>query len=185
MPYFGTDEEIEDNFKSLNEAELQRGHIWRFKDAYSKIAYENPAKAVDYNFAPELDEDAKSTIEHYTDAESTLGKWDDYVQTSSDPICSSAGCDIKKKEPKYPVDYKVPYFGVDEEIEQNFKSLNEAELQRGHIWRFKDAYSKIAYSNPAKDVDYNFAPALDEDAHSTIEHYTDAEKTLGKWDLEE
>jgi hypothetical protein len=43
--------------------------------------------------------------------------------TSSDPICSSAGCTQykhKKKERGYKINYPVPNFGADKDINDNF-----------------------------------------------------------------
>lgn len=53
----------------------------------------------------------------------------------------------------------------------------------GSKWAFKTPESAAKYSNKAKDVDYNFAPALDSDVASTISHYQGAETRLGAWDL--
>ena len=38
----------------------------------------------------------------------------------------------------------------------------------GHEWKFPTGDKK--WKNPAKDVDYNFAPELDSDVRSTIKH---------------
>merc|ERR1712166_570300 len=40
----------------------------------------------------------------------------------------------------------------------------------GHKWAFNTPESKMKYGNKAKEIDYNFAPALDSDVVSTITH---------------
>ena len=52
------------------------GHDWKFKTPESWEKYRNKAKDTDYNWAPELDEDMKSTIAHTSAAEGILGGWD-------------------------------------------------------------------------------------------------------------
>merc|ERR1712146_414816 len=54
---------------------------------------------------------------------------------SSDPICSSAGCTQykhKKKGLGYDIDYFVPHFGSDTEINESKASLVTAETMLGH-----------------------------------------------------
>merc|ERR1711865_1001205 len=54
---------------------------------------------------------------------------------NSDPICSSAGCTQykhKKKALGYKIDYGVPNFGRDNDINDNFESLKTAEGMIGH-----------------------------------------------------
>lgn len=55
--------------------------------------------------------------------------------SASDPICSSAGCTQykhKKKERGYKINYPVPNFGVDKDINDNFYDLSVAEGIIGH-----------------------------------------------------
>jgi len=105
--------------------------------------------------------------------------------TESDPICSSAGCTQykhKKKGLGYKINYPVPNFGRDHDINDNFASLKLAEGMIGHNFQIGSAASKEKWANPAKDVDYNFAPALDGDVVSTMKNLDDSEKNLGhKW----
>ena len=49
---------------------------------------------------------------------------------SSDPICSSAGCDSYLPKPKadqWPKNYPVPNLGMDFDIKSTLKSLSVAE----------------------------------------------------------
>jgi hypothetical protein len=78
---------------------------------YDGKKWKNPAKEVDYNFAPKLDSDVTNTIKHYTSSEAEYGKWDLLqLNHGSDPICGSLGCPkseyVKAEEAKvvqYPV----------------------------------------------------------------------------------
>jgi hypothetical protein len=52
------------------------------------------------------------------------------LDTSSDPICNSSGCTQykhKKKDLGYKIDYFVPNFGGDSEINESKASLKLAE----------------------------------------------------------
>ena len=105
--------------------------------------------------------------------------------TASDPICSSAGCTQykhKKKALGYKINYPVPNFGRDNDINDNFASLKTAEGMIGHEFQIGTAASKAKWANPAKKVLYNYNPALDGDVISTMKNLDDTEKVLGhKW----
>ena len=95
VPSFGADPDIAGTQSNLNWAESSTGHNWHFTFEKPPV---NPAAKTMYNFAPELDSDVKHTIKHTSDAEDSLNhnwRFDDEsaVQVSSDPICSSAGCE--------------------------------------------------------------------------------------------
>jgi len=74
------------------------------------------------------------------EAAGKLGTWDLpkddwFVQTQSDPICSSAGCDQYKhlkKDRGYDIDYPVPQLGVDRDIVGAHENLDVAEKIVGH-----------------------------------------------------
>ena len=110
------------------------------------------------------------------------------VQLDSDPICSSAGCNQykQKKTPLgYDLDYFVPNFGVDTDITNTHKSILNAELTHGHKLIFGTKESRAKYHNKAKDVDYNFAPELDEDIVTSKSNLKNAEGKLGhEWVIE-
>merc|ERR1719460_1350669 len=135
------------------------------------------------------------TAKHLGDAESSLGhKWviDDVQLDSdveSDPICSSAGCDQykHKKAPRgYDINYFVPNFGVDGDINDSHHSLAISEGALGHTLEMGTEKSKAKWHNVAKDTDYNFAPKLDADMIHTAKHLGDAESSLGhKWVIDD
>merc|ERR1719213_1307524 len=114
---------------------------------------------------------------------------DSDMQIQSDPICSSAGCTQykhKKKALGYDIDYAVPNFGRDHDINDNFDSIKLAEGMIGHNLQLGTAASKAKWKNPAKDVDYNFRPALDGDVITTQKNLGDAETNLGhKWVIDD
>merc|ERR1711912_56639 len=78
------------------------------------------------------------------------------IRLTSDPICASSGCSQYKhpdsKEAKYDMDYPVPSFGMDRDVQGPLENLKVAEGVVGHSWTGID---KAKYSNPAKKVDYN------------------------------
>merc|ERR1719331_582690 len=111
------------------------------------------------------------------------------VDAGSDPICSSAGCTQykhKKKDRGYKINYPVPNFGVDTDIVDNHASLATAEDALSHKLIMATAKSKAKWANPAKDVDYNFAPKLDADVRTTQKNPGDSEANLGhKWVIDD
>ena len=195
VPNFGRDHDINDNFASLSLAEGMIGHTFQIGTAASKEKWHNPAKDVDYNFNPALDGDVISTMKNLDDTQKNLGhKWviddvqlDSDVHLDSDPICSSAGCTQykhKKKPLGYKINYPVPNFGVDTDIIDNHASLELAESMKSHKLALGTEASKAKWHNPAKDVDYNFAPKLDGDIITTNKNLADTQKNLGHvWEL--
>jgi len=81
------------------------------------------------------------------------------------------------------MDYPVPDFGQDHDVMDTISNERVASKVVGHKWAFNTPESKMKYANKAKDVDYNFAPALDSDVVSTITHQKAAETALGSWEL--
>jgi len=197
VPNFGVDKDIVDNHASLAMSEDALSHKLIMATDASKAKWKNPAKDVDYNFAPKLDLDMITTKKNLGDAETSVGhKWviddvqlDSDLKVESDPICSSAGCTQykhKKKKLGYDINYFVPHFGTDTDINDDFESLKLAEGMVGHKFQIGTAASKEKWKNPAKDVDYNFAPKMDGDVISTQKNLADAESSLGhKWVIED
>merc|ERR1719331_1384295 len=111
------------------------------------------------------------------------------VDAGSDPICSSAGCTQykhKKKDRGYKINYAVPNFGADTDMTDNHASLDLAEKAYSHKLEMATEKSKAKWANPAKEVDYNFAPKLDADMRTTQKNLGDAQLNLGHtWDLVE
>merc|ERR1711981_781186 len=168
VPNFGVDRDIIDNHASLATAEGALSHKLVMGTEASKAKWHNVAKDTDYNFAPKLDADVRTTQKNLADSENNLGhKWviddlqiDADVDANSDPICSSAGCTQykhKKKDRGYDINYPVPNFGVDRDILANHNSLDVAEGALGHKLIMGTEASKAKWHNVAKDTDYNFA----------------------------
>ena len=198
VPNFGVDSDILDNHDSLKLAEGMKSHILEMGTEASKAKWHNPAKDVDYNFAPKLDGDIITTNKNLADTETNLNHhWALAVQLDSDlkvdsklesdPICSSAGCTQykhKKKDLGYKINYSVPNFGRDHDINDNFASIKTAEGMIGHQFQIGTAASKEKWANKAKDTDYDFNPALDEDVISTRSNLKLAEGQLGhSWEI--
>jgi hypothetical protein len=92
----GVDHDITDAFDNVKVAEETVGHKWEheFGSPESKSKYLNPAKAVMYNFAPDLDGNMVDSANSLKIAEKQRNKKYELLQLDSqpDPICSSAGC---------------------------------------------------------------------------------------------
>merc|ERR1712032_508390 len=145
-----------------------------------------------YDVNKPLDPEIVHSLGNLKAQEGIHGQWklhpDDYFQvqtdeqSESDPICSSAGC-TQYKHKKKPLGYKinspVPNFGVDTDIIDNHASLELAEGMKSHRLALGTEASKAKWHNPAKDVDYNFAPKLDGDIITTNKNLADTEKNLG------
>ena len=105
----------------------------------------------------------------------------------SDPICSSAGCSQYKQPegPKpHPMDYFVPNFGMDRDIIATEQDEKVASALVGHAWSFKTPESWEKWRNRAKDVDYNFDPALEGDMVTSLDNMHNATQQYGpdyKW----
>ena len=101
----------------------------------------------------------------------------------SDPIGSSAG-NTQYKQPagpaQHPMDYFVPNFGMDHDILASENNEKVASALVGHNWEFKTPESFEKYRLRAKDVDYNFDPALDVDMINAQGNLAWAEQDLGR-----
>ena len=111
------------------------------------------------------------------------------IQMESDPICSSAGCSQYKQPegpPQHPMDYFVPNFGMDRDIIATETNEKVASALVGHAWAFKTPESWEKWRNRAKDVDYNFDPALETDMVSSLDNMHNATQQYGpnyKWEM--
>merc|ERR1711981_805058 len=106
VPNFGVDQDIIDSHVNLANTEKIMGHKIIMGTPESRAKWHNVAKDTLYNFKPALDADVRTTQKNLADSENNLGhSWvieDAAVQldaderqkgrSSSDPICSSAGC---------------------------------------------------------------------------------------------
>jgi hypothetical protein len=111
------------------------------------------------------------------------------MQSSSDPICSTAGCtqyahpapkDSVTEPPPAVVDYPVPNFGKDPDMAGTMNSLKIAETMNNHKLVMGTPESKAKWHIVAKDTLYDYAPALDKDVISTNKHIADAEDLYGR-----
>jgi hypothetical protein len=99
----------------------------------------------------------------------------------SDPICSSAGCTQYKHkhlEPEYPVDYAVPNFGADPEVDSTKNSLKIAERMHNHEWVWDKNFKK-RHEVRADDVLYNDQPSLDRDIIDSQHNLHNTESKFG------
>ena len=105
------------------------------------------------------------------------------AKMESDPICSSAGCTQykhKKKSLGYDINYFVPHFGADTEINESKASLATAEEMIGHKFDFPNAKWK-----KPKAVKYTSVAPYDEDIVDSVKNLADSEKQLGHtWSLD-
>lgn len=179
VPHFGEDEDILDAKAHIRGAEKSLKHKWE------------PERDGDgsWNLPGELSSEYGNYKAEQGLAISALTQTDSNIQTSSDPICSSAGC-TQYKHPGgklgYDINYGVPHFGADIDINDSKASLALAEAQAGHKWEFGTAASKKKWHNVAKDTLYNFAPRYDGEIDASLKNLADAQKKLNhKWDIED
>lgn len=170
VPNLGMDKDIKGGLDNLKVAEKTVNHEWTsFGTKESKAKWANPAKKVDYNFAPELDGNMIDSAASLKIAEKQLDHKYTLLQLNaeSDPICSSAGCTQYKhpdsKVDDWPMNYPVAHFGMDRDIQGGFENLLAAEQIVGHKLVMGTDESKKRWANPARKVMYNFAPELDGD----------------------
>lgn len=155
----------------------------------SAAKWHNVAKNTLYDYSPPLEDDIKTTWKNMESAEETLGvTFEDANLIQSDPVEGSIGGQYAHPAPspaqaQYPppasIDYFVPNLGKDGDIATTANSIAIAEDMTHHKLKMGTAESKAKYHNVAKDVLYNYAPALDKDVVSTNKHITDAEDRIG------
>jgi hypothetical protein len=79
------------------------------------------------------------------------------------------------------MNYPVASFGMDRDIMNSLDNIKVAENTVGKNWS-KPSFGSGAYakkfSNPAKSVNYNFAPALDGDIIDSHKNLADTEARL-------
>ena len=193
VPNFGMDKEIIGSIDDEKVASALVGHAWAFKTPESWEKYRNRAKDTDYNFAPELSEEMKTSLNSAKIAENQLDKpfnWDFVVtEMKDDPCYSSLGNCLQTLPPTegagYPMDYKVPSFGPDPDMVGTMANEKIASTMIGHAWEFNTKRSFEKWRNHALDVQsYNYDPELSHDVRETQKHLATAESELGKWDVD-
>jgi len=201
VPNFGVDKDILATQLHMKKAEkrLKKKLVGDFFDD------KKPKYALDYkvpNFG--LDTDIKNTVSSLKSTEAKLGNWNPkqdadgafIVPTSialqteaelamgDDPICSSAGC-VQFKHPEAaagpPMDYPVPSFGADPDMEATANSISIGEAMYNHKIVMGTEESKAQWANPAKEAgsQYNFDPELDHDIQVSHTNLANAEAALG------
>jgi len=139
VPSFGMDRGISDSLTNLNVAEKITGQKWKWDSDKYKGYY----KAADtmYNFAPKLDGEMITSANNLAATEKVLDHpYELLVQLNaqSDPICASAGCDQylhpDSKVQDWPMNYAVPSFGMDRNIQDSLVNLGVAEKITGDHW---------------------------------------------------
>jgi hypothetical protein len=151
----------------------------------SRAKYHNKAKDTLYNYYPALDKDVITSQRNLADTEALLGKnLELQLESSSDPICSSAGC-TQYNHPgdssaKIPRNYFVPNFGKDPDMTGTMNSISIAEALKKHHLIMGTEESRAKYHKKAKDTLYNYYPALDKDVITTQRNLVAAEETLGQ-----
>ena len=201
---FGVDHDILANHNSLDIAQKQLKHTWTWEE-HKK---EDPVLFDDRKALPDLDVDIQHSFSSMGQQEDIHGPWNPTqdedgnwivpqpidnrsysyegdaanVMLRDDPICSSAGCtQFKHPEVKsHPMDYPVPSFGADPDMETTHNSIAMSEERLGHKIVMGTDESKAQWENPATKVDYNFAPALDHDIVVTHTNLGNAEAALGE-----
>jgi hypothetical protein len=167
VPNFGEDEDLTFTKKNIANSETKNGEWNVQKDGNGAWILPSVDENKIYGFKDENNwpsDKLPSLIQ--TDANV-------HVITESDPICSSAGCTQykhKKKSLGYKIDYGVPNFGRDHDINDNFASLATAEEMVGSKFQIGTAASKAKWANPAKKTLYDFNMPLDGEVISTMKN---------------
>lgn len=78
------------------------------------------------------------------------------------------------------MNYPVPDFGADPDIQNTLANEKLASGMINHKWNMGSVKHFEEYRNKALDTNYNFAPDLDHDVKTTLKHADDAEDTTGK-----
>jgi len=155
VPNFGQDREITESLANTANTEAQLNHVWN----------------VD---AVQLENEANSDVRIMDDPYmSSLGK----VTQFKFPEAK------EDKDPWKPakVNYAVPSFGKDPDMEGTMNSVRVAEEQVNHKLVMGTDDSKAKWHTVAKDTLYNYHPALDKDIVDTQHHLAASEDTLGTY----
>lgn len=154
----------------------------------SRAKWKNVAKLDKnrYDMDPKLESDVVSTNRHIADAEEKLGvtMQPNFLQTNSDP-CWGASCELyatdKPPELGYKINYPVPSFGADPDMEGTMASLASAEGQINHHLEMGTEKSRQKWIPVAKDKDkrYDYYPKLDNDVITTQKNLGKAEEQAG------
>jgi hypothetical protein len=200
VPDFGTDHDIKSTFNSLAKAEKITNNTWDYihpgKDAKKIPDYRIPDLGLDGDVvgtAASIAHVEKTSGKKWNPVQDENGEWivpepinnKSYkyksllqLDSQSDPICSSAGCDYSKVKPKnmHPMNYFVPNFGADQTVSgitQTKDSLDWSENALGHKWN----YVKPGKGHPVDYAVPNFG--VDQDIKDAQANIAAQEATLG------
>jgi hypothetical protein len=103
------------------------------------------------------------------------------VQLSSDPITDSTGEVTQYTHPesnkkKWKMNYPVPNFGTDSEIDNVKASIEGAEKSLNIKWNPVEV-------DPAKIIEYPHGRPLDADMQTSLKSLSDTQSQYGTWDL--
>jgi hypothetical protein len=164
------DRHISDSLEDTKVAEQIVGHSWTWKEKKKPKVVKYPGEERG------LDRDMVDSLANLDAVEAKHGTWDlVQLDATSDPICGTGGCNQyghgHDKRRGYDINYPVPNFGMDRDIKDSLANMPVAEKIVGD--RLSDMTSdefKDKWHNPARDVDYNFAPDLDSNIVDSQRH---------------
>lgn len=156
---------------SIAIGEKMNSHKLIMGTADSRAKWHNVAKDTTYDYYPALDKDVVSTNKHISDAEDLLGH--SMVQIRSDPITDSTGEVTQYTHPSsdkktWKMNYPVPNFGPDHEIENVHSSIAGAEKSLGFKWNPKE-------TEPGEIVEYPHGRPLEADMQSSLKSLQDTQ----------
>jgi hypothetical protein len=131
VPDFGLDEEVVETQENIAQQEKLLNHQWNpTTDENGVYVVPTAADNASYTYRSLVQTDAEINIEK---------KHTKHNIRSSDPICSSANwpCEQNKSKSPYPINYKVPDFGVDHDIVQTQRHIADEEKRQNHKWNPK------------------------------------------------
>ncbi len=165
MPDFGLDTDIINTQAHIAAQEKKLGHSWK------------PVQ--DDNGVWIVPEAHKNKSYSYN----SLVQTDSQINSASDPACSSAGCNYASEKGKktHEMNYFVPNFGLDQNVQTTLDNTNLAEQITGHKWQYVDPKDRPK----ANKVDY-YVPNFGQDTEikQTLDLEAKAEKKLNhKWNF--
>ena len=171
VPNFGVDQDMLDAGNNIAMAEETHGPWIPKQDANGVWMVPQPIDASSYSY------DA-GHVDHYV-------QLDEQMNMGSDPIGSTLGITQyllpKYKDPIAPakIDYVVPNYGADPEIEGVMNSLAIAEKQLYHKLVMGTPESSAKWHNVAKNTLYDFSPPLEDEIKTAWKSIDAAEESLG------
>jgi hypothetical protein len=126
VPNFGLDKDIKDTQAHIAQQEKKHGKWTPIQDDNGVWIVPSAANNNNYTYSKAGGKGGKAFVQLDTEE-----------QSASDPICSSAGCNYASEKPKkdaYPMNYFVPSFGRDPELNHVDTSIAWAEKALNHKW---------------------------------------------------